>query len=93
MIREEDLLGEIKALLHRDGEISNSLDLLARPIRYRELRHPQAVHKPLCVFYDVVEDEVEEDEELHAHEFEVLGRHHEDLDLGDVGVQDVDQGL
>lgn len=54
------------------------------------MRHPHAVHKLLVVFYDVVEDEVEEDEELHTHEFVVLGSHQEDLDLGDVRVQDVD---
>ena len=93
VVGEVDLLRDVEALLHGDGEIGDALDLLARPLGHCELRHPHAVDEPLCVFDDVVEDEVEEDEELHPHQLEVLGRHQEEPDLGDVRVQDVDQGL
>lgn len=90
MVREVDFLGKVEALLHGDGEISDPLDLLPRPISYGKLRHPHTVHKLLVILDDVVEDEVEEDEELHTHQFVVLGSHQEDFYLGDMRVQDVD---
>lgn len=93
VIGEVDLLGEVEALLHGDGEISDAFDLLALPVSDGELRHPHAVHEFLVALNDVVEDEVEEDEQLHTHELVVLCSQQEDLYLRDVRVQDVDWGL
>lgn len=90
VVGEVDLLGKVEALLHGDGEISDALDLLALPVGDGELRYPKAVHELLVIFDDVVEDEVQEDEQLHAHEFVVLGSQQEDLYLRDVRVKDVD---
>ena len=89
MIREVDFFREEETLLHADAEIGDPFDFLALiSITDSELRYPYTVEVFLAIFYDIIEDYVQEDKQFHSHEFVVLTICDKHLDFRVVRVQD-----
>jgi hypothetical protein len=87
VIRKVDLLRKVETFFHTDTKICDSLHHFPLlPITNGELWQPNTVNKFFCIFYNIVEDEVKEDEELHPHQFIMLSIGHKHLDFRVLGV-------
>lgn len=89
LICEVDLLSQEEALLHRNRKICDPLHSLFPLLADGPLGKPNAVDKTEAVFDDVVEDQIEENEQLHSHQFVVLCSHHEHPHLRNVRIQNI----
>jgi hypothetical protein len=84
------LLREEETLLHANTEISYTFDLFSiRSITNGKLRQPNAVYKSLMILHDIVKDQIQKDEKFHPHKFVMLSLHYKHLDLGVLGVQNI----
>lgn len=91
MIAKIYLFRDKEAFFHADAEISYPLHLFPlRTIADGKLWNPNAVDKSLLVFNDVVEDEIQENKQLHSHQFEMLSIGQEYFYLWIMRIEDVD---
>jgi hypothetical protein len=73
MICEVYFFREEETLLHADAEIGDPFHFLSLiSITNSELRYPDTVEVFFAIFYDIIEDYVQEDKQFHSHEFVVL---------------------
>ena len=89
VVCEVYFLADEETFFHADAEISYPFDLFAfLPVANCELRHPDAINIFLVVFNDVVENNVEENKQLHPHKFIVLSISDEHFYFRVMGVKD-----
>ena len=89
MVGEVYLLADEETFFHTYAEIGYSFNLFAfLSVADCELRYPDAVHIFLIVLDDVVENNVQENKQLHSHEFIVLSIGDEHFYFGVMGVKD-----
>jgi hypothetical protein len=82
-----DLFRKEKTFLHTYTKICNPVhffSLLA--VTDSKLWYPDAIDEFLSVLYDIIEDEVQKNEELHSHQFVVFSVSQKHLYFWDVSV-------